>query len=284
MDDSGTAALRNALVDELKTEGYVNSPNVEDALRNVPRHLFIPWRKPEDGYRGTEGAIVDPDTTPETCSTVSQPIAVAMMLEGFDVKPGMRVLEIGAGSGYNAALLACLTGDSGHVVTVDVEDFLVNKARRQLSAIGFEQVEVVCGDGALGCPSSAPYDRIVVTVGLPDVPPAWIEQLAPGGKIVIPLHLGIESHQCVLVSLEPKDGLLKGVGLGSLDMVLFRSEAARYSREITRRWGGTWQGAKTDELKATVYPKGADVPLEPQQLQIKKRSSLTVLEHGVRVE
>ena len=93
MDDSRTAALRNALVDDLKAQGYVKSPSVEAALRKVPRHLFMPWRKPEDAYRGTEGAVVDPDTTPETCSTVSQPIAVAMMLEAFAVKPGMRVLE-----------------------------------------------------------------------------------------------------------------------------------------------------------------------------------------------
>ena len=278
MEDTETKALRNGLVNELKAEGYVKSATVEEALRHVPRHLFIPWRKPEDAYRGTEGAIVDPDTTPETCSTVSQPIAVAMMLEGFDVNAGMRVLEIGAGSGYNAALLACLAGEHGHVVTVEVEDFLVEKARKQLAAIGFESVEVVCGDGALGYPSGAPYDRIVATVGLPDIPAAWPEQLAPSGKIVVPLHLGVETHQCVLVSLEPKDGCLKGVGLGSLDMVLFRSEVARYSGEVTRRPGETWQGARADELNVTVYPKDAEVPLEPQQLHIRKPDSVTVLE------
>ncbi len=278
MDNAETKALRNALVDELKTEGYVKSPTVEGALRSVPRHLFIPWLKPEDSYRRTEGAIVDPDTTPETCSTVSQPIAVAMMLGAFDIKPGMQVLEIGTGSGYNAALLACLTGDNGHIVTVDVEDFLVEKARRQLADTGFERVEVVCGDGALGYPSGSPYDRIVATVGLPDIPPAWTEQLAPGGKIVVPLHLGGEHHQCVLVSLEPENSLLKGVGLGSLDMVLFRSDAARYSKEITRRRGEAWQGARADELKVVIYPADAEVPLEPQQLQIRKPGSLTVLE------
>ena len=273
-----TEALRARLVTELRAQGYVKSAAVEAALRSVPRHLFIPWRKPEEAYRGTEGAIVDPETTPETCSTVSQPIAVAMMLEGFDVKPGMRILEIGAGSGYNAALLAYLAGEHGHVVTVDVEDFLVEKARRQLAATGFERVGVVCGDGALGYAPNAPYDRIVATVGLPDIPAAWPEQLSPGGKIVVPLHLGIENHQYVLVSLGPKEGCLKGVGLGSLDMVLFRSEVARYSEEITRRKGETWQGARADELKVTVYPKDAEVPLEPQQLHISKPDSLTVLE------
>ena len=265
------------MVNDLKAEGYVNTDAVEAALRDVPRHLFIPWRNPEDAYRRTEGAIADPDTTPETCSTVSQPIAVAMMLEAFDIKPGMRVLEIGAGSGYNAALLAHLAGEHGYVVTVDVEDFLVAKARKQLAATGFGRVEVVCGDGALGYPPGAPYDRIVATVGLPDIPSAWPEQLVPGGKIVVPLHLGVETHQCVLVSLEPKGNVLKGVGLGSLDMVLFRSEVARYG-EIARQWGTKWGPTRTDELKVTIYPKDADVPLEPKQLHLKKRGNLTVLE------
>ncbi len=273
-----TQALRTGLVTELKAQGYVKSGAVEEALGRVPRHLFIPWRKPEDAYRGTEGAIVDPETTPETCSTVSQPIAVAMMLEGFDVKPGMQVLEIGAGSGYNAALLAHLAGEHGKVVTVDLEDFLVEKARRQLATVGFGQVEVVCGDGALGYPPGAPYDRIVATVGLPEIPPAWLEQLAPGGKIAVPLHIGGEPRDHVLVSLEVRDGYLEGVGLGSLGMVLFRSQSARYGEEVTRRWGAAWHGAKTDELKITIYPAAADVPLEPQQLQIRKPDSVTVLE------
>lgn len=278
MDTPETRRLRNAFVDHLKAEGHVKSPAVEAALRTVPRHVFVPWLEPKDAYRSTGGAVVDPDTTPETLSTVSQPAAVAIMLEGFDIKPGMRVLEIGAGSGYNAALLAHLVGEAGRVATVDVEDFLVGKARRQLAAVGFERVEVVCGDGALGHLSGAPYDRIVATVGLPDIPAAWPEQLVPGGKIVVPLHLGVETHRCVLVSLEPKDSCLRGVGLGSLDMVLFRSEVARYGEKITRRWGKAWQGVRTDELKVTVYPKDADVPLEPQQLHIGKPESLTVLE------
>ena len=278
MDTPKTQHLRNDLVDKLKAEGHVKSPAVEAALRTVPRHMFIPWLEPKDAYRSTGGAIIDPDTTPETCSTVSQPAAVAMMLEGFDVRPGMKVLEIGAGSGYNAALLSLLAGEHGHVVTVDIKDFLVEKARRNLAAAGFEQVEVVHGDGAFGYPPGAPYDRVVATVGLPDIPAAWPEQLVPSGKIVVPLHLGVETHQCVLVSLEPKDSRLTGVGLGSLDMVLFRSEVARYGEKITRRWGKTWQGVRTDELKVTVYPKDADVPLEPQQLHIGKPGSLTVLE------
>ncbi len=266
------------MVDDLEAEGHVKSDAVEAALRNVPRHLFIPWRKPEDAYRDTEGTIADPDTTPETISTVSQPIAVAMMLEAFDVKPGMRVLEIGAGSGYNAALLAHLAGEHGRVVTVDLEDFLVEKARKQLAATGFGHVEVVCGDGALGYNPGAPYDRIVATVGLPDIPPAWPEQLAPGGKIVIPLRIGGEPQGYILVSLEAKDGFLEGFGLESLRMVRFRGETAGYGETLAEHRGTEWRGAPHNALRLRVYPKNAEVPLEPQQKHLLKHGSLTVLE------
>lgn len=190
----------------------------------------------------------------------------------------MRVLEIGAGSGYNAALLASIVGESGHVVTVDLEDFLVEKARKQLGATGFRHVEVVCGDGAFGYAPGAPYDRIVATVGLPDVPPAWIEQLGLGGKIVTPLHLAGESGDHELVSLERHGDHLEGIGLASLQMVLFRGETAGHHETIHERRGSAWRGLKVDELKLSIYPKGAEVPLEPQQKHLEKRGSVTVLE------
>ncbi len=200
------------------------------------------------------------------------------MLDAFDVKPGMRALEIGAGSGYNAALLAHLVGDDGHVVTVDLEDFLVEKARRQLAAASFTQVQVVRGDGALGYPPSAPYDRIVATVGLPDIPPAWPEQLAPGGRIVAPLHMGGAAQYHVLVSLEQREGYLEGLGLESLRMVLFRGVAAGHGEAVAEKRGADWRGAPHDALRLRIYPKDATVPLELQQKHLLKRGSLTVLE------
>ena len=278
MNTPETQRLRNALVDKLKAEGHVRSPAVEAALRTVPRHVFIPWLEPEDAYRGTGGAVVDPDTTPETCSTVSQPAAVAMMLAGFDVWPGMKVLEIGAGSGYNAALLALLAGETGHVVTVDIEDFLVEKARRNLAAVGFEQVEVVHGDGTFGHLPGAPYDRVVATVGLPDIPGAWAGQLEPNGNIVVPLHLAGEPQDHELVRLELRGNRLEGVGLASLQMVLFRGETAGQNEILEERRGTAWRGVRIDELSVAIYPADADVPLEPQQKHIRKQGSLTVLE------
>lgn len=278
MDTAQTRALRNRLVDALKTEGHLRSAAVERAMRFVPRHVFIPWRDPKDAYRSTEGAIVDPDTTPETCSTVSQPSVVAWMLEALELRPGLRVLEIGAGSGYNAALLAHIVGESGHVVTVDLEDFLVVKARRNLAATGFERVEIVCGDGALGYAPGAPFERIVATVGLPDIPRAWLGQLAEGGKIVVPLHLAGEPSNHELVRLERHGDHLEGIGLASLQMVLFRGETADYQGEILERRGRAWRGLRVDELKVSIYPKGAELRLEPQQKHLEKSGSITVLE------
>ena len=268
--------MRDDLVTKLKAKGYVKSTAIESALRGVPRHLFVPWLSLQEAY--TDAAFRDPESTPATDSSVSQPTAVAMMLAAFDVKPGMRVLEIGAGSGYNAALLASLTGKYGHVVTVDLEDFLVEKARRQLEAAGFGSVQVVQGDGARGYPPGAPYDRIVATVGLPDIPPAWPGQLAPSGKIVVPLRIGGEPHDYILVSLEAKNGFLEGSGLESLRMVRFRGEAADDGETLSERSGSAWRGAPHNALKLRIYPRNAEVTLEPQQKHLYKRGSVTVLE------
>jgi protein-L-isoaspartate(D-aspartate) O-methyltransferase len=112
---------------------------------------------------------------------------VAQMLEQLRVEAGDRVLEIGTATGYNAALLAHLAGSAGRVVTVEIEEDLAERARQSLAETGYPEVRVVRGDGRLGIPESAPYDRIVVTAGVRQVAPAWIDQLAEGGRMVVPL-------------------------------------------------------------------------------------------------
>ena len=111
-----------------------------------------------------------------------------MMLDQLDVHPGQRILEIGAGTGYNAALLADLTGPGGQVTSVDIDPEVTARARRALDATGYQHVHVATRDGALGDPEYAPYDRIILTVGAWDLPPAWWAQLAPGGRLVVPLR------------------------------------------------------------------------------------------------
>jgi methyltransferase of FxLD system len=122
-------------------------------------------------------------------SAASQPRIVAMMLDMLGIEPGHRVLEAGAGTGYNAGLMGWLAGEDGRVVSIDVDDDIVTSARAGLAAAGIRNVQVVLGDGADGYPAEAPYDRLIATVGVWDLPPAWLAQLAPHGRLVVPLRI-----------------------------------------------------------------------------------------------
>lgn len=180
-------ALRAAMVDNIQAAGHATTRAVEEAMRAVPRHEFVPEVSPEDAYadiavvtkRASDGAAL-------SCASV--PTVVAMMLDQLQVHPGDRVLEIGAGTGYNAALLATLTGPGGSVTTVDIDAEVTAGARRGLDATGHERVAVITRDGSLGAPENAPYNRIIFTVGAWDLTPAFWEQLAPGGRLVVPLR------------------------------------------------------------------------------------------------
>ena len=180
--------LRHALVNDLKADGSVRSPRVEAALRAVPRHLFLPGASLARAYaNGVVETKLDDAAVP--ISAASQPTMVALMLEQLQVAPGNRILEIGAGTGYNAALLAHLAGPRGTVTTIDVDEDITGQARAALKETGYSQVRVVLGDGALGYPDRVPYDRIISTVGAWDLPLAWLDQLAPAGRLVVPLRL-----------------------------------------------------------------------------------------------
>jgi protein-L-isoaspartate(D-aspartate) O-methyltransferase len=122
-------------------------------------------------------------------SAATQPAMMAIMLSQLGLAAGHRVLEVGTGTGYNAALLAHIVGGQESVVTVDVVPELIGRARANLAAAGYGSVTVVCGDGAAGVPDHAPYDRIIVTAGAWDLAPQWLAQLSPGGRIVLPLSV-----------------------------------------------------------------------------------------------
>src|SRR5262249_49145045 len=123
-----------------------------------------------------------------TISSVSAPWLQALMLEQAEIAPGMRCLEIGSG-GYNAALMAELAGPTGEVTTVDIDPDVTERARRCLASAGYERVNVVLADAEHGVADHAPYDRIIVTVGVWDVPPAWARQLTGQGRIIVPLRM-----------------------------------------------------------------------------------------------
>jgi protein-L-isoaspartate(D-aspartate) O-methyltransferase len=186
-DDELAITLRHELAQSLVSDGTIRSSRVEAAFRAVPRHMFAPEATLQDAY-ARYSVIVKTDDNGRPVSTVSDPHIQAVMLEQAQVTAGMRVLEIGSG-GYNAALLAELTGPQGRVTTVDLDPEVTDRASRFLAQAGYAQVSVLLADAEGGVPSAAPYDRVIVTAAAWDIPPAWIAQLADGGRIVVPLRI-----------------------------------------------------------------------------------------------
>jgi protein-L-isoaspartate(D-aspartate) O-methyltransferase len=204
--DTGPDELRARMVDHIAEAGHLLSDAVEHALRTVPRHLFVPDATVQDAYANRSITIKPGEPGGRPASCISVPTVVAMMLGQLDARPGDRVLEIGAGTGYNAALLADIVGDTGQVTTIDIHSDVTDHARQALDATGYSRVHVVTGDGALGHADRAPYDRIIVTVGPWDLPPAWLGQLAPGGRLVVPLHWRGQARSVAFVE---QDGVLR---------------------------------------------------------------------------
>ncbi len=185
-EPASAEGMNNRLVDAMKAGGYAQSPAVEQAFRAVPRHFFLPSRNWGEVYRDEAIPTHFAEGTQVSISSSSQPTMMAIMLEQLQITPGMRVLEIGTGTGYNAALLAHLLGDPSGVWTVDVTEEFCGEARKHLRAAGVEGVHVICADGWGGWSEAAPYDRVIVTASAHDIAPAWVSQLREGGLLVVP--------------------------------------------------------------------------------------------------
>ncbi len=185
--------LRERLVERLERSGILRDRRVQRALLDVPRHRFIPDITPEDAYEDRALAIKEREGT--VISSISQPSMIVQMLQMLDVRPGDSILEIGAGSGYNAALLAKLASPEGRVVTLDIEPDLLELAQRRLREFGFANVEV---RPAYELPQlETQFDRIVVTARAPDIEPDWWRLLKDGGRLVVPLDIGYGGERAV---------------------------------------------------------------------------------------
>ncbi|KJY28464.1 methyltransferase, FxLD system [Streptomyces sp. NRRL S-495] len=180
--------LRADLTGRLLDQGAIRTGAVENAFRTVRREHFLPGFPLETAYADNP-TYIKADGSGTQISAASQPAIVALMLEQLAPQPGERIFEAGAGSGVNAAYMGHIVGPGGQVVTVDVDDDLVDGARKHLAAAGITNVEAVLGDGALGHPAGAPFDRVIATVSTSEVPTPWLEQVRPTGRIVLPLRL-----------------------------------------------------------------------------------------------
>ncbi|MEL6981082.1 MAG: methyltransferase domain-containing protein [Actinomycetota bacterium] len=212
-DQAATAARARAnrmtMVQRLLEAGTIRSDSVAGAMTAVARHRFVEDSTVDEAY--ADDAIIvkrDPDGT--AISSASQPTMVAAMLEMCRLAPGHRVLEIGTGTGYNAALLADLVGSDGLVLSIELDPELAAAARRRLA--GLDHVEVITGDAVSGYPANAPYDRVIATTGAPGIAPAWIDQLVDGGRLVVPV-VGADGIGAVSCQVNGPDGLREVVSL-----------------------------------------------------------------------
>ena len=172
----------------------VSNPDVLKAMRRVPRHVFIPQGYRQEAYRNSPLSI-------RYNQTISQPFIVASMSELLDIQPDHRILEVGTGSGYQAAVLGELCS---HVYTIEIIPPLGLEAKNLLKELGYEHIQVKIGDGYEGWPEEAPFDRIIVTCAPDNIPPPLLEQLAKGGKLVIPVGKAFHTQYIVVVTKDMK--------------------------------------------------------------------------------
>ena len=241
-----TEQLLHNFIDMLHATGNLQSQAIERALQSTPRHLFVDRMHPlgktkrfiEVDPKGptkpqleriySDEALVSHINPP---SSTSQPSLVVHMLETLNVRPGHRVLEVGAGTGWNAALLAHLAKPGGQVVTMDIQADVTRRARRHLKRQGIENIRVITGDAARGYVEGAPYDRLITTVTCPALFPAWWEQLAPGGVMVLTLNDLPGEGYCLMVRLKKRRDHLSGEVVSLPGFMLFTGEHG-----ITSQW------------------------------------------------
>jgi protein-L-isoaspartate(D-aspartate) O-methyltransferase len=190
--------LRKRLIERLGI--YILEETVRQAMLRVPRHKFVPEYERKEAY-------IDAPLEIGYGQTISAPHMVAIMCELLELSEGHKVLEIGSGSGYNAAVMGELVGKSGHVYTVERIEPLVHFARENLNETGYNNVTVILEDGSMGYSRYAPYDRITVTCAAPRIPEPLLDQLKPGGIMVIPV--GNYSQELVRIKKDSEGKICK---------------------------------------------------------------------------
>jgi protein-L-isoaspartate(D-aspartate) O-methyltransferase len=168
------------LIEGIKCLEYLKSKNIEEALRKYKREFFVPESLKQMAYRDFPLSI-------GFNQTISQPSTVVSMTEALDVKKGQKVLEIGTGSGWQAAILSYLVGESGRVYTIEIVEELAKFAENNIKKLGIKNIEIFAKDGSEGLKEKAPFDRIIVTAAAPDIPKPLLDQLSDGGIMVIPI-------------------------------------------------------------------------------------------------
>ena len=206
------AARRLAMVEQQLRSRGIKDERVLEAMSQVPRHEFVPPEQREEAYEDHPLPIGGGQT-------ISQPYMVATMVEALELKGTERVLEVGTGSGYQAAVLALL---AARVYTMEFDPTLARAVEERFADMGLaDSIVVICGDGSLGYPPAAPYDGIIVAAAAPDVPENYLEQLVEGGRLVIPVG-NLDSQE--LRQIRKCEGQAVSRGLGYCRFVPLRGE------------------------------------------------------------
>lgn len=211
----GATKLRRQLVEQLVAAGCLDDPALRRAFLGLPRERFLPRVAKDEGLErvySDQAIVTVKDERGIPASSSSQPSLMARMLEKLDLRPGQRVLEVGAGTGYNAALLARIVGARGKVTSVELDPATARGARRALTGVR-SRAKVVQGDGREGWDRGAPYDRIIVTASAPAVSRAWMDQLVDGGLLELPLLLRPGGQAQAIVTLRKQGEMLRSQGL-----------------------------------------------------------------------
>ena len=202
------AAQRDAMIERQLQQRGIREPAILEAFRAVPRELFVASEQAHLAYGDHPLPI-------EAGQTISQPYIVALMIAAAEIGPRDRVLEVGAGSGYAAAVIGQM---AARVTAVERKEELAAIARRRIGQLGLANVEIVAGDGTLGLERAAPFDAILVAASGSHVPEALVAQLAPGGRLVMPLGAPAGSQTLVRVR-KGSDGSLERDSLGAVRFV-----------------------------------------------------------------
>ncbi|MDP3034079.1 MAG: protein-L-isoaspartate O-methyltransferase [Methanobacteriaceae archaeon] len=189
---------RQKLVKNLLSFGYIKSDSVKRAMELVPREEFLPIEQKPYAY-------IDRPLPIGEGQTISAPHMVAIICEILSLKDGMKVLEVGAGFGYNAAAVAEILGENGQLYSIERVESLFKIAKENLKRTGYENVKVVLGDGSLGIPEAAPFDRIYLTAAAPKIPETLKNQLTVGGKILAPIGQMDQYQELILMEKISKD-------------------------------------------------------------------------------
>lgn len=216
--DAALAAARHRMVEQIRSRGVTDTA-VLAALDAVPRHLFVPQPERDKAYHDCPLPIGDGQT-------ISQPYMVALMTSLLELRPGERVLEIGTGSGYQAAVLSRVAAE---VYTIEIRQPLAERARRTLADLGYRNIQLRTGDGFQGWRDAAPFDGIIVTAAPPSVPDPLLRQLKVGGRLVIPVG-DRNALQSLLVLTRRADGGFDRSNVMPVFFVPMTGEAQRRER------------------------------------------------------